>query len=134
MSEQQRYFNLLLELQKINEINRNVCCKSLGLDDNYGMELGTIQCYAGRQCGNSYFINQIADYNDLIISINRMDIFTNKKPTIININEYNFLDKDRLYNNIFIDNPSFIFKKVDKEQIYKDLYKDKRQTVYLLGM
>ena len=44
MFEQQRYFNLLLELQKIHQANRDVYYKALGLDDNYGMELGTIQC------------------------------------------------------------------------------------------
>lgn len=102
----------------------------------YANEIGTIRCYCGRQLGSTYFINETATINDLIIVLNdkTKDEFLNNKAKCITISEYKILNKDNIYNNIFIDDPTFVFYKIPKDTIYMDLFKDETQTIYLLGI
>lgn len=130
------YFETLDHLIKLNKEHR-----AKYLDAHYTMnsasfaaQFQTVRCYIGRQIGSSTYINERASKNDLII-VNKstQKSYYQVKATILSFSELEHAADGKHFENIYVNEPTFLFNLVRDDKFYTILAKNTEQTFILLG-
>lgn len=143
------YDNFFILVDGLIELNKRMRIKNVNLYNIIGLkyylkEYCTVKIDVGRQSGKSEYIAKNSTNNDLIITfnINMKKIFTDIKhvnipdKNIISIQSlYNKKEEygGRTYNNIWMDEASFISKNNNIDFLYDVLGKNENQTFIFLG-
>jgi len=104
----------------------------------FAAQFCTVRCFAGRQIGSSTYINEHAKENDLIVVSkyeHKHNYFNNlnNKATILSYSELEQKTAGKIFNNIYVNEPTFLFNVIEDHKFYTLLARNPEQTFVLLG-
>lgn len=110
----------------------------------YALELGSISFDLGRQSGKTHWIGERAIPGDLVLTINE-NFASHLRRTVlregvevfsVNSLKWKMMGKERKFLNVFVDEPSFAFRKhnIGKRDIIDILAVDYDQTFFFIGI
>ena len=118
-------FHALLDaIVALNILNRDSINETQYPINIYLKEFCTIKCNIGRQTGKTSYIKLRADENSLVIVCNyQLDSYFDNIDIVTSDQIKNgiFHDIKRLYTKVFIDEPSYVFKDISVDVLYKEL-------------
>jgi hypothetical protein len=102
---------------------------------HYAVEYGTVVLNVGRQTGKTTYIVDHATKDDLVIvpNVRASQSFSECPADILIAGSLIDNFKGNRYNNIYIDEPRYVDKKLNIDQIYFTFARDYTQTFILLG-
>lgn len=130
------YFETLDNLIKLNKEHRQkyIDASKTMSSASFAAQYQTVRCYVGRQIGSSTYINQNVKENDLIIvNKNQNKSFYQTKATILSYSELEHNAVVKYFENIYVNEPTFLFNLVRDDKFYTILAKNTEQTFILLG-
>ena len=131
------FYPVIKILLILNKKNRQRFPKNIYRVEDYALEFCTVKCDIGRQTGKSEYIKTHADASSVVIVMNnRM-----KQNFSIPNRKFELRSPSDLLNNpqkefktIYIDEPTYVFKKISVSKLYSLLSKNYDQTYIWLGM
>lgn len=101
---------------------------------SFAAQFQTVRCFIGRQIGSSTYINEKATENDLII-VSKSNQKSNYQPkaTILSFSQVEHDAVGKYFENIYVNEPTFLFNLVRDDKFYQILAKNTEQTFILLG-
>jgi len=122
-----KFYVLLDDLILLNVMRReiiNEIKEQLPLND-YLKQFCTIRCDIGRQIGKTSYIKLHSDENSLVIvcDLQPVGCFEHSNTNVVTVTQIKngYLRGKRLYTKIFIDEPSYVFKDISVDVLYKEL-------------
>lgn len=137
MLTHKQFHSLLDDLIVLNLLNRSrvVGCKEILSPTSWAREFCTISCDIGRRTGKSEYIKTRANKGDLLVVATpqvRHCVFPTMLCTIATPELVKNLQQTK-FNTIFVDEPSLVFRLLERETLYKYLAHDGEQTFIMLG-
>lgn len=133
--------NLLILNKEFRQVI-NPATRQIASPAEYAFEFCTVACDVGRRIGKSHYIQQHADDTSLVVvATERHRLLVEARGfdvlTAEQVEADDFDDKvlgKKIYKTIFVDEPSLVFKKIDRHDFYFKLARSgEDQTFILLG-
>lgn len=100
----------------------------------YAWEQATVRVNSNRCCGKTKYIRSRAGRDDLIVVPHMASRWDYQGPSTVWVAEtFEDLPLDRRFNRIYVDEPHYVFSRVDWYNTYNALVKDVDQTFIFLG-
>lgn len=137
--EHHRLLNNLILFNKAHRKHISPELKKNMLSSDFCINCCTVRFNAGRWTGKNEYIKQNADKTSLLI-VDRVNVGKNIFPksafTILSARQIinGSVDGMEIFKNIYIKDPTSIFRIISKEKLYSKLsFSEKDQTFILLG-
>jgi hypothetical protein len=135
-----KFHAIIDQLVMLNKVNRK---RNDHLTDSmppayFAREFCTVSCNIGRQTGKTEYVKLHATDQDIVIVSSTLLRELHKGAPYRVIAPYEILDMTRgskfcRYENIYIEEPTYVAKDVKLSDIYRELVVDSGQTFILLG-